>query len=115
MQSIKLIIGLGNPDEKYHDTYHNTGHLFVDYLKTSGSESQALKSPVYMNQSGKFTREEIKKHKIKPKNLLIVHDDADLHLGNYKFYSLRKCKAKAKPKNDHNVSPLRRTVLPKRN
>ncbi|OGM98455.1 MAG: hypothetical protein A2915_00630 [Candidatus Yanofskybacteria bacterium RIFCSPLOWO2_01_FULL_41_34] len=32
MVSIKLIIGLGNPDEEYQNTRHNVGFMFLDYL-----------------------------------------------------------------------------------
>ena len=28
----KLIVGLGNPDNKYKDTRHNTGYLIIDSL-----------------------------------------------------------------------------------
>lgn len=31
-KDIKLIIGLGNPGDKYKNTYHNAGLLFVDHL-----------------------------------------------------------------------------------
>ena len=86
MQKFKLIIGLGNPStgsgrvpDKYENTYHNVGHLFVDFL------GKGTKSDVFMNQSGKFVKEALKKHKIKPENLLVVHDDSDIELGCYKL------------------------------
>lgn len=76
-----LIIGLGNPDAEYASTYHNTGHLLVDFL----GRGNALKTNVYMNESGKSVKELLKKNKIKPDQLLIVHDDADICIGNYKL------------------------------
>lgn len=92
IKNIKLIIGLGNPGTIYKDTYHNAGFLFVDYLtKTQPSlNSQPLapaliKSAVYMNESGNFVKKIIKESKTKPRELLIVHDDADIPLGKYKF------------------------------
>ena len=99
----KLIIGLGNPDKKYEKTYHNAGFLFIDYLHEcqapllcQGSSGQAnvkrqtLKSDVFMNQSGNFVKKAFKKFsvksgKIKPEELLIVHDDSDIELGKYKI------------------------------
>ena len=29
---IKLLIGIGNPDEEYQNTRHNIGFMFVDYV-----------------------------------------------------------------------------------
>jgi len=94
-QKIKLVIGLGNPDKKYENTYHNVGHQFVSSLhrvlpKPSAKEegrlaAEAISSSTFMNQSGLFVKEQLKKHKIKPENLLIVHDDSDLLIGNYKL------------------------------
>lgn len=82
----KLIIGLGNPDKKYENTYHNVGHLFIEYLKTlNPSGYTLLASDVYMNESGKFVAKEIKKSGAKPEELLIVHDDSDIELGKYKL------------------------------
>lgn len=85
---LKLIIGLGNPDKKYERTYHNAGFLFVDYLNKRqmlNDEYQTLKSDVFMNQSGNFVKTALKKYsasngKIKPDELLIVHDDSDIEL-----------------------------------
>lgn len=76
----KLIIGLGNPEKKYENTYHNVGHLFVDYLA-----GEALKSDEYMNESGKYVAKMVKKFGVKPEELLIVHDDSDIEIGNYKI------------------------------
>ena len=83
----KMIIGLGNPDPQYQNTYHNVGHLFIDYLKSQMSdiECQMLKSDVYMNESGKFVSRQIKKIGIKLEELLIAHDDSDITLGNFKL------------------------------
>ncbi|OGY64965.1 MAG: hypothetical protein A2214_01600 [Candidatus Harrisonbacteria bacterium RIFOXYA1_FULL_48_8] len=76
---LKLIIGLGNPDKKYANSYHNVGFLFVDYL------DKGIKSEVYMNESGKFVAKELKKAGAKPEELLLVHDDSDIGLGKYKL------------------------------
>ena len=85
-KNIKLIIGLGNPDPEYTDTYHNVGHLFIDFLSSEpNTKYQLLKSPYYMNRSGEFVKEEMKHHQTKPENLLVAHDDSDLTLGSYKL------------------------------
>ncbi|MBI4119421.1 MAG: aminoacyl-tRNA hydrolase, partial [Parcubacteria group bacterium] len=34
-KEIKLIIGLGNPETKYENTYHNVGLQFIKYLKNT--------------------------------------------------------------------------------
>ena len=88
-REIKLIIGLGNPDPEYHETYHNTGHLFIDYLKSRGYPArpnfELLKTDVYMNQSGRYIKEALKKYKLQPEEILIVHDDADIPLGMFRL------------------------------
>ena len=84
----RLIIGLGNPGKEYEKTYHNAGFLFVDYLINSQlpiTNYKLLKTDVYMNQSGNFVKKTLKKYKIKPEKILIVHDDSDIELGKYKI------------------------------
>lgn len=87
---IKVIIGLGNPDKKYENTYHNIGFLFIDYLNRDPKlrihpNLQIFKSENYMNESGIFVTKIIKKFGVKPRELLIVHDDSDIELGKYKL------------------------------
>ncbi len=82
-----MIIGLGNPEEKYLDTYHNAGRIFVEYLKGK-SPAPDLKLAVTdssMNVSGRFVRKILEYYNLKPENLILAHDDSDLKLGQYKF------------------------------
>lgn len=93
---LKLIIGLGNSGKEYEKTYHNAGFLMIDYLiknlpisnfypPTGGPIPKLLKTNVFMNQSGSFVAKISKKYHIKPDEILIIHDDSDIELGNYKL------------------------------
>ncbi|MBI4919782.1 aminoacyl-tRNA hydrolase [Candidatus Azambacteria bacterium] len=108
----KLIAGLGNPGKEYENTRHNVGFLFVDALaeklnapeftydkklKSEISKSEILlaKPQTFMNKSGEAVSALIKYYhptgdhpkggKIKPENILIVHDDIDILWGDFKF------------------------------
>ncbi|MFH1346625.1 MAG: aminoacyl-tRNA hydrolase [Spirochaetota bacterium] len=88
----RLIIGLGNPDKEYEKTYHNVGFLAVDFLaanpekfKIQNSKFKILKSEVYMNESGDFVKKTVKQNNVKPGEILIIHDDSDIKIGEYKF------------------------------
>jgi len=86
---IKLIIGLGNPDKKYENTYHNVGILFIDYLREKHLEIHGIlriiKSEHFMNNSGSFVIKSMKRYNVNPEKLLIVHDDSDLVIGKFKL------------------------------
>ena len=105
-KNIKLVVGLGNPGEKYKNTYHNAGAIFVDHLLESMNASAAertawknaksfmyakttsvvlAKPTVYMNDSGRSIRELLRYFGIGPEEMLIAHDDSDLELGSYKI------------------------------
>lgn len=108
-KKLLLVVGLGNPGDKYKRTYHNIGSLFIDYLirkmvcPAPGSRVAAktlkmglftyikvgklyLVQPlVYMNESGEAVFSAMKYFKVKPENLLLAHDDSDIELGKYKL------------------------------
>ena len=95
---MKLIVGLGNPGEKYSKNRHNIGFLavskiaetnnfsnwkekFQGYICTGKLETEkiiALKPMTYMNLSGQSVGELIRFYKIAPKDVIIFHDEIDL-------------------------------------
>ncbi len=102
---MKLIVGLGNPDDKYKNTYHNLGFmavdgvaraLDVDFSKTKckalvaekkiGGEKVILAKPLtYMNLSGESVRELVSFYKIDLKDVLVIYDDYDLNKGSVRI------------------------------
>ena len=98
---MKLIVGLGNPDGIYKNTYHNTGFNAVDVfarnqgLKFGSTKCRAeiakgdgfivAKPQTYMNLSGDSVYELKKYFKIPLSDILIVFDDIDLPKGKIRF------------------------------
>ena len=90
-----IIVGLGNPGEKYSRTRHNAGFLAIDYLSQKYSadvkqlkfksltgdvkigEHRALlmKPQTFMNNSGEAVGEAAKFYKIAPENIIVIVDD----------------------------------------
>jgi PTH1 family peptidyl-tRNA hydrolase len=105
MSGIKLFVGLGNPGEKYKNTRHNSGFWWIDFiaenhrltLKNSSkfygsyakysdeSEYFFLKPSTFMNDSGKSVVALSNFFKIKPEEILVIHDELDLAPGNTKL------------------------------
>ena len=95
-----LVVGLGNPGERYAATRHNIGHMVVNELAHRNGErfkahkAQAAvaefrlgiggpkvvlaKPATYMNLSGKPVAALLKFFKVGPENLIVVHDELDI-------------------------------------
>jgi len=105
---MKLIVGLGNPEEKYVATRHNLGWLTLDALgkklPVSGwrldKKSNALlakgrdfvfvKPQTYMNSSGLAVKSLVTSFSVlKLSDLWLIHDDVDLPLGKIKIVKKR--------------------------
>ena len=100
-----LIVGLGNPGNKYTRTYHNLGYMAIDkvaeqlgakFTKVRNSADVALasfngqnlilaKPRTYMNLSGESVAGFVRKQKIKPENVIVFCDDIDLEKGVCKY------------------------------
>lgn len=97
---MKLVVGLGNPGDKYKYTRHNVGFIVLDYLAQfnnltwehnkkvrgefasfrAGGEKGVifLKPLTYMNNSGDSVKQALSYFSVGIKDLLVIHDDVDL-------------------------------------
>jgi PTH1 family peptidyl-tRNA hydrolase len=98
---MRLVVGLGNPGDRYRRTRHNAGHMVVDALATragagrGGEESEAWVAPArlagetvllvkpmtFMNRSGVAVEALLAAHGAPPQDLIVVVDDVALELG----------------------------------
>jgi len=100
---MKIIIGLGNPEEKYVGTRHNIGFAFLDKLRkemdfpefnleskfkaeiSKNKEIILVKPITFMNLSGEAVKAILDFYKLSPEDILIIHDDLDIKVGEYKI------------------------------
>lgn len=113
--NMKLIVGLGNPGEKYKKTRHNLGFMVIDRFmrdfetveKTVWKTNERMKSDMleldwqpkegkmehvilakpqtYMNNSGMAVSLISSFYKIEPEDIWIIHDELDLPIGSLRI------------------------------
>lgn len=105
MSGIRLFVGLGNPGDKYEHTRHNAGFWWVDLIQqqtnsalkldakmfgqvgklSTQADAWLLKPTTFMNASGKSVAALANYYKIKPAEILVIHDELDLPSGTCKL------------------------------
>lgn len=100
-----LIVGLGNPGDKYEKTRHNVGFHTIDLLsdaygisvdrskfkslmgkgRIEGEEAVLMKPMTYMNLSGEAVREAVQFYKLPPENIIVICDDIDIPFGTIRI------------------------------
>jgi PTH1 family peptidyl-tRNA hydrolase len=104
-ESMKLIVGLGNPGKQYEHTRHNIGFKVIDRLSEqldipldqakhkgiygigniNGEKVLLLKPLTYMNLSGESIKAVMDYYKIDPEDLVVIYDDLDLPVGKIRL------------------------------
>ena len=104
-ENMFLVVGLGNPGNEYAATRHNAGFMVVDELARRfgvsvdhekwqaysaqlvlwGSRICLLKPDTFMNLSGKAVVRYVDFYKVRPEQILVVHDDLDMAPGRLKL------------------------------
>lgn len=98
---MKVMVGLGNPGEKYEQNRHNVGFMAIDAIagryggvqwrkRFQGLATEIdigrvryllLKPGTYMNESGRSVSEAVRFYKISPADVIVFHDEIDLEPG----------------------------------
>ncbi len=108
---MKILVGLGNPGEKYKNSRHNIGFSFLDFLSQDWTYNKKFNADIskkddlvlikplsFMNNSGLCLRAFFDYYNLLPKKLklftskdsdlndilTVVHDDLDIDFSKYK-------------------------------
>ncbi|MBR3879631.1 MAG: aminoacyl-tRNA hydrolase [Clostridia bacterium] len=96
-----IIVGLGNPGDKYANTRHNAGFMMMDYISErcstpvnrskyhalvgecmiAGKRVLLMKPQTLMNASGEAVKEAMAFYKIPIENVIVLSDDVNLDVG----------------------------------
>lgn len=103
---VKMIVGLGNPGTKYHETRHNVGFMALDLLASehrltfsqdkifqadiasafiNNEKVYFVKPTTFMNESGKAVHALLSYYGLEPADLLVIYDDLDMQVGKLRF------------------------------
>jgi len=103
---MQLLVGLGNPGNKYETTRHNAGFRFVDALakqqglrfaaaprfhgetcewKTDAHRVLLVKPQTFMNNSGECVAPLARYYDVETSNIFVVYDDLDLPAGKFRL------------------------------
>jgi len=98
---LKILFGLGNPEQRYLESRHNVGFMFIDYLADKygypgfkskfngeiavsdlfGNKILLVKPQTYMNRSGYCVSEVVRYYKVTLEDWIVVYDDLDIEFG----------------------------------
>jgi peptidyl-tRNA hydrolase, PTH1 family len=102
---VKIVVGLGNPGQKYEKTRHNVGFAVVDEIvqrldagaprdrfrsfvwetRLGRSRVILVKPQTYMNLSGTAVQQVVNWYKADQANLIVAYDDVDLDFGTLRL------------------------------
>ncbi|NLD50862.1 MAG: aminoacyl-tRNA hydrolase [Clostridiaceae bacterium] len=105
MEDLYIVVGLGNPGQKYECTRHNVGFDTIELLgrkhgitvnklkhkalsgegSIGGRRVMLVKPQTFMNLSGESVRDIVDWYKVSVENILVIYDDIDLPLGKLKI------------------------------
>lgn len=100
-----LLVGLGNPGEKYARNRHNIGFMAADAIvrrhsfspprarfqgivcegMLAGEKTIVLKPTTYMNESGRAVGEAMRFYKLAPADVVVFYDELDLEPGKVRM------------------------------